>query len=77
MVNITMSIPPELKKEMNDFPEINWSVIARAAIKQRLVFLKEIREFTKDSTLTEEDAVRMGRELNKRLAKRYQNENRG
>ena len=52
MVNITMSIPEELKKEMEQFPEINWSAIAREAIKQRLILFKELKEFTKDSTLT-------------------------
>jgi hypothetical protein len=70
MVNITLSINEELKKEMEKFPEFNWSAVARSAIAQRIEMLKRFKEFTKDSTLTEEDALRMGRELNARLAKR-------
>jgi len=33
--------------------------------------LEEFRKFAKDSDLTEEDALRLGREVNKGLAKRY------
>jgi hypothetical protein len=71
MTNITLAVPDELKKEMEKFPEINWSEIARAAIKKRILLLKQIKEFTKDSELTEEDAIRLGRKVNEGLAKRY------
>lgn len=73
MVNITLSVPEDLKKEMEKFPEMNWSVIARAAIKQRVIMLNKFKEFTKDSTLTQEDAIRLGREVNKAIAKRLKN----
>ena len=71
MVNITLAVPEELKKEMDQFNEINWSAIAREAIKKRILLLKQIREFTKDSELTEEDAIRIGKEINKRVSKKY------
>lgn len=72
MVNITLSVPEDLKKEMEKFPEMNWSVIFREVIKKRILLLKQIREFTKDSELTEEDAIRLGREVNKSLHERYE-----
>ena len=71
MVSITLSVPKEMKNEMNNFQDINWSAVARQAIKNRLIMLERFKEFTKDSTLTEEDALRLGKELNKNLAKRY------
>lgn len=71
MVSLTLSIPEDLKKEMEKFPEMNWSVIAREAIRQRIMVLKRIKEFSRDSELTEEDAVRIGRKINEGLAKRY------
>ncbi|MDP1695851.1 MAG: hypothetical protein Q8L29_02990 [archaeon] len=71
MTNITLAVPDELRKEMEKFPEMNWSEIARAAIKKRILLLKQIKELTKDSELTEEDAIRLGREVNKAAAKRY------
>ncbi|MBU3906953.1 MAG: hypothetical protein KKA64_01750 [Nanoarchaeota archaeon] len=70
MVNITLSIPEELKKEMEKFPEMNWSVIAREAIKQRVIMLEKFRRFAKNSSLTREDAVRLGREVNQAVSKR-------
>ena len=73
MTNITLSVPEDLKKEMEKFPEINWSAISRAAIKQRLIMLEKFRKFTKDSTLTQEDAIRLGREVNKAVDNRLKN----
>jgi len=71
MVSITLAVPAELKQDMDQFPEINWSAVAREAIKQRVVMLRKFREFTKDSTMTEEDALRLGKEVSRALAKRY------
>lgn len=71
MVSITLSVPEELKKEMDSFADINWSAVAREAIKKRIELLKKFKEFTKDSTMTEEDAIRLGREVNKAAAKRF------
>jgi len=70
MTNITLAVPEDIKKEMEKFPEINWSVIAREAIKRRIIALRKFREFTKDSEFTEREAVDLGRELNKSLRKR-------
>ncbi len=71
MVSITLAVPTELKENMDEFPEINWSAVAREAIKQKIVLLKKFRAFTKDSAISEEDAVRLGKEVNKSLAKKY------
>lgn len=71
MPTMTLAVPDELKKKMEKFPEMNWSEIARQAIRQRVEMLETLREFTKDSTMTEEDALELGRKVNKALAKRY------
>jgi len=71
MVNITMSIPEELKKEMENFPEINWSAIARESIRKRIEILRFFKKFTKDSELTKEDAIRIGKSVNKELSKKF------
>lgn len=71
MVSMTLSVAEDLKQEMEQFPEINWSAIAREAIKQRLVMLHKFREFTKDSTFTEEDALQFGREVSKKARQRH------
>jgi hypothetical protein len=70
MVNMTLSIPSELKTKMDQFSEINWSAVARIAFEEKLKDLDFLRKFKSDSTLTEEDALKLGKELNERLSKR-------
>jgi len=72
MVNVTLSVPSELKHKMDSFAEINWSAVAREAFNEKISDLEFIKKFKSKSTLTEEDAVRLGKELNKNLSKRRQ-----
>jgi len=71
MVSVTLSVPEDTKRDMEQFPEINWSAVAREAIQQRLVMLHKFREFTKDSSLSEEDALHLGREVSQKARKRH------
>lgn len=68
---MTLSVSEEIKQDMDHFPEINWSAIAREAIQQRLVMLHKFREFTRDSLLTEEDALKLGGEVSKKAWQRH------
>ncbi|TFF88402.1 MAG: hypothetical protein EU549_03095 [Promethearchaeota archaeon] len=74
MVNITLSISEELKEEMNKFPEINWSEVARSFIKQKVADLKFLRAFTSESDIIYEDAEKLGRKVSDLLAKHYTSE---
>ncbi|MFQ5976410.1 MAG: hypothetical protein ACE5J5_08880 [Candidatus Hydrothermarchaeales archaeon] len=71
MTNITLSIPKELKVEMDMFPEINWSEVARTAIRQKIADLKFLQEFKAHSEITPDDAIHLGREVSKAMAKHY------
>jgi len=71
MVSITLSVPEDLKKNMDNFPDINWSAVAREAIKKRVIMLEKFREFTKDSEFTEEDALKFGRGVTEKAVKRH------
>lgn len=71
MVSITLAVAEEMKQDMDTFPEINWSAVAREAIQQRLVMLHKFREFTRDSTLTEAEALRLGAEVTRNARKRH------
>lgn len=70
MVNVTLSIPSDLKNRMDNFAEINWSAVAREAFDEKIKDLEFIKKFKAKSTLTEEDALKLGKELNERLVKR-------
>ena len=71
LANITLSVPEELKKEMEKFPEINWSEVARASIKQKVTHLNFLKGFSIDSEITPEEALKLGNEVSQLLAKRY------
>lgn len=71
MVSITLSVPEELKKEMDAFPDINWSAVAREAIKKRITMLERFKEFTKDSEFTQEDALSLGRQVSAKAMKKH------
>ncbi|MFA5020071.1 MAG: hypothetical protein WC533_03145 [Candidatus Pacearchaeota archaeon] len=71
MANITLSIPDDLKKQMERFQEINWSEVARAAIKNKLIQVSIVKEIASKSKLTEKDALELGRKINKAMHERY------
>ena len=71
MVSITLSVPEGLKQEMDSFHDINWSAVAREAIKKKILLLEKFRAFTEKSSLTEEDAISLGRAVSAAAAKRH------
>ncbi|MFH1181467.1 MAG: hypothetical protein V1702_00755 [Candidatus Woesearchaeota archaeon] len=70
MVNVTMSIPAELKQRMDCFAEINWSAVAREAFDEKIRDMELIKRFKEKSTMTEADALRLGKEVSKALSNR-------
>ena len=70
MTTMTLAVPSELKHKMETFPEMNWSEVARQAFMQRIKDLEFLKKFKSDSTLTEEDALRLGKEVSKALSSR-------
>jgi predicted CopG family antitoxin len=71
MPNLTISIPDKLRKELSEFKVMNWSEVAREAFEKKIVQLRILESFSKDSELTEEDALRLGRKVNEALLKRF------
>ena len=71
MPTITLSVPEDLKHEMDKEREINWSEVARAAIKTKISQLKILKAISAKSKLTEKDALELGRKINKSLHERY------
>ncbi|MBI2044423.1 hypothetical protein HYT23_00030 [Candidatus Pacearchaeota archaeon] len=71
MPTITLSVPEDIKKEMDEFRDINWSAVAREAIKSRLSQLVLFRSIVSKSKLTEKDALEIGKKINASLHERY------
>lgn len=74
MPTITLSVPQELKQEMEESKEINWSEVARTAIREKTAQLKILKSIAAKSKLTEKDALTLGRKINKSLHERYKRE---
>jgi hypothetical protein len=74
MANLTLSIPDELKKMMENFSEINWSEVARDSIKKKIAKLNFIKTLRIDSEISPEEASNLGREVNELLLKHYKSE---
>jgi len=74
MANITLSIPEDLKREMEKFPEINWSEVARDSIKKKIAQLTFLKGFKMDSDISVDDALKLGQEVNQLLVKRYKSD---
>ncbi|MBU0694681.1 MAG: hypothetical protein KKC11_08475 [Candidatus Omnitrophica bacterium] len=71
MASLTLAVPTELKQKMDSFKYINWSEVARTAIINKLQILQKMDKLLSKSTLTQEDTIKYGREINKRIRKRH------
>ncbi len=71
MPTLTLAVPEDLKKEMDETKEINWSEVARQAIKEKMAQLKILKSIAAKSKLTEKDALELGRKINKSMHERF------
>ncbi len=71
MGEIKIEVPEDLKQEMDRIPFIDWSKVARDAIRKKASKLARLNAIASKSKLTEEDALELGREINKGLHERY------
>lgn len=72
---LTLSVPKRLKDELRKLNDVNWSEETRRFLEERVKRRKALQlldELTKNSRLTEEDAIGLGRMVNKGMwKKRY------
>lgn len=68
MSNITLSVPEDLRKKMDEHSIINWSEVARQAFIERIADMEFLREFKDKSDLTQKDALQMGSRLSESVA---------
>lgn len=71
---MTLAIPVELKKQMDEMKFANWSEIARTAFKEKIIQFQVLESIAKKSKLTEKDALEIGRKINKSMSDRLRKE---
>ncbi len=80
MVSVTLAIPKEMKQAMDEHPEMNWSEIARQAFKEKMADMQFLKEFKKNSTLTQKEANTLAKQASgqasKKLREQYETSSR-
>lgn len=71
MPNMTIRIPEDLKKEIDNHPEINWSEVARQSMWTYIRKLEVAEKIASESKLTEEGAEELSKNLKHNIAKHY------
>ncbi len=72
MVNVTISVPTELKALLDRHPEMNWSEVARQAWKNKAEKLDLLEKLTASSTATDKDVEELALLIKKGIAKRHE-----
>ncbi len=71
MPTMSVRIPEDLKDEMNNHPEINWSEVVRQSMWKYLRKLELADEIASKSELTEEEAKKLSEKVKKDIAEHY------
>jgi hypothetical protein len=71
MTNMTLAVPEDLHAIMKKYDTIKWSEIARKALWDQARKLELMDKLLSKSKLTEEDALEIGRKINRGIAKRH------
>lgn len=71
MASLTLAIPEELREKMREFPEINWSEVARQAIIQKARLLEKMDRILATEGLTEKEAQEVTKEVKERVWKKH------
>lgn len=71
MPTLTLSIPSDLKSDMDSMPEMNWSEVARKAISEKVAEYRLFKSIVAKSKLTEKDALEIGRKVSEGMYKAH------
>ncbi len=71
MGTVSVSVSEDLREKMKQFTFINWSQVASEAFEKMVKDMETLDSITSKSKLTEQDALEIGRKINKGIAKRF------
>lgn len=77
MPKVVVTISEDIKRKMKQFPDVNWDEKIEEAISkelQRQLLGKLADKMFKDSALTEEDALELGKDVKRSLHKQFKKE---
>lgn len=68
MVNVTLSVPDEMKQRMDSHRHIKWSSAIRSVIKKKLDDFETAEKLAGKSRLTDEDVRKLSRKVEESMA---------
>lgn len=71
MSKVSVRVPEDLKKSMDEHEKVNWSEIAREAFREEIRKIELADSIASRSELTEEDAEEIGEKIKQGLAERH------
>jgi len=71
MPNMTLAIPIELKMKMDQFKEINWSEVARQAIRDKTAMLEKMNQLLAKSQLGTAEVEKHASQISKSVLKKH------
>ncbi len=77
MPNITLSLPEEIKRKMEEFPEINWSALVKKYLEakiSRLIWKEQMLKQLESEKEFDEEALRIGDKIKENVWKRLKKE---
>lgn len=73
MPTVTISVDDELKEQMSEHPEINWSEVARTAFEEKIEDLEMVKRLSSNNELTEEDVDELAKRIDTTVAEQLIN----
>jgi post-segregation antitoxin (ccd killing protein) len=71
MANLTLTIPEDLKKEIQKHKEVNWSAVTRKAMQEHLRKIHIANAIASKSKLTKKDIAELDKLVKKGIAKSH------
>ncbi len=71
MGTLSVSVPDDLREQMVELDEINWSAVARKAFEEKIKEVEFLKNIAKKSKLTDKDADEIAARINKSMAKKF------
>jgi hypothetical protein len=72
MAEVVVKIPEDLKSEVEQVSEIDWSLAVSRLVKEHFERLARLKRIVSKSELTEEKAVELSDKISESLARRYE-----
>lgn len=72
MTELVIKIPEDLKREIEQVSEINWSLAVSRLVREKFERLARLKRIVSKSELSEEKAVELSDKISESLAMRYE-----